>query len=347
MPTLEQILMHLILGQKGGKNRIQIIELLKDRPYNPNQIAEVLNINYRTVKHHLKILTKVELICTSNTGGYGEVYLLSKSMEDIFPKFEEIKEKFEYAKDLMDFTTSPDFFQNVVEQTHDAVVIIDRKSHLFFLNKSGEILYGIQRKEVIGNVFDLLADGKTENELFKLIDKGKQVWGKEVNIRNKNNEILECTINFDAVRDKFGKILGYSAFIRNISRRKKSEIELMEAKDLTEYILDTVRKPLIQLDEDLRIISANRSFYKTFKLQKKDTEGKRLRDLGNGQLDIPELREMLLNILLEKTTVRNYKVEHNTPKLGKRTIFINARQVTRKVTDANTILLALEYVTKD
>ena len=147
MRSMRKTLSYLILGQKGGHNRIKMINLLNDRPYNLNQLAEIMSLNYRTIKHHMDILLKNEVVSSSKTGGYGEVYFLTPDMEGNMEEFQDIIKKFEKSKKLSDFTTSPKFFQKVMEQTNDAVIIINKEGQVFFLNRSAEKLCGIKEDE--------------------------------------------------------------------------------------------------------------------------------------------------------------------------------------------------------
>lgn len=86
---MKKILWWLIAGTKGGVNRAKIINTLYDRPYNANQLAEKLGLDYKTIRHHLKILNDNKVI-TSSGGKYGSMYFLSPQLEADFDVFEMI-----------------------------------------------------------------------------------------------------------------------------------------------------------------------------------------------------------------------------------------------------------------
>ncbi|MGB6930591.1 MAG: PAS domain-containing protein, partial [Syntrophobacteria bacterium] len=99
-------------------------------------------------------------------------------------------------------------------------------------------------------------------------------------------------------------------FEKSELKSKRAEQKLLETRDYAESIVDTVREPLVVLDADLNVISANRSFYETFKVKPGETEGQLLYDLGNREWNIPKLRELLEKILPTHTTFDNFEVEH-------------------------------------
>lgn len=92
---MKRLLWYLIAGTKGGIKRAEIITLIHDRPYNANQLKEQLGVDYKTVRHHLKVLEKNNIITSSGSGGkkYGAVYFLSGIMEENYGIFEEIWER--------------------------------------------------------------------------------------------------------------------------------------------------------------------------------------------------------------------------------------------------------------
>jgi len=127
---------------------------------------------------------------------------------------------------------------------------------------------------------------------------------------------------------------------------RKKFTAVQDACALAHAIVDTVREPIVVLDQEFRIIVASRSFYRTFKVSPEATEGKLLFELGDGEWDIPKLRMLLGKIIPEHGTMEDYEVEHEFPGLGHRTMCLNARQVFYEGGAATTILLGIEDVTE-
>jgi PAS domain S-box-containing protein len=119
-----------------------------------------------------------------------------------------------------------------------------------------------------------------------------------------------------------------------------------EAREYAESIINTVRDPLIALDQDLRVVTASRSFYVVFKVSPKETVGQLIYDLGNKQWDIPKLRELLETILPQRATFDDYEVEHNFATIGRRIMLLNAQQIQRVSGKERIILLAIEDITE-
>lgn len=115
--------------------------------------------------------------------------------------------------------------------------------------------------------------------------------------------------------------------------------------------VDIKREPILILDKDLRVISANESFYKMFQVEPKDTENKLLYKLGNNQWNIPTLKKLLLDIITKNTFFKGFEVTWKFPTIGRKIMILNARQIRLK-DDINApasipiIFLAMEDVTE-
>jgi DNA-binding transcriptional ArsR family regulator len=91
-PNAKRLLWYIFAGSKGGDNRIKIIDLLKERPYNINQLAEVLGLDYKAVQHHITVLEKNNLVGKMGEK-YGILYFISNYLEVNIEAFNEIKSK--------------------------------------------------------------------------------------------------------------------------------------------------------------------------------------------------------------------------------------------------------------
>jgi len=129
--------------------------------------------------------------------------------------------------------------------------------------------------------------------------------------------------------------------------RSKSRIWDQAAKDIrifAESIVDTIREPLVILDGDLNVVIANPAFYRKFLVNRSETEGRRIYDLGGGQWDIPSLRKLLETINSKNEAIEDFEVEHDFPDLGHRIMHLNARRIEQQ-SGRNFILLTIEDVT--
>lgn len=126
----------------------------------------------------------------------------------------------------------------------------------------------------------------------------------------------------------------------------KHSLDLLKyALDYSEAIVDTVRLPLIILNKDLQVLTANRAFYDTFKLSPKETENHSIYQLNNNAWNIRKLKFLLEKILPKNTHFENYEVDIDLPSKGHRTMLLNARRTYRQVNNTEAVLLAFEDIT--
>ncbi|MDB5204662.1 MAG: sigma-54 dependent transcriptional activator protein [Candidatus Taylorbacteria bacterium] len=113
-------------------------------------------------------------------------------------------------------------------------------------------------------------------------------------------------------------------------------------------VVDVVREPVLILNKDLCVLSANESFYRTFQVDIKETENTLVYELGNGQWNIPSLRKLLEDILPKNTFFKGFEVAHEFPAIGRKVMILNARQIHFKgeTSFSPIILLAIEDVTE-
>jgi two-component system CheB/CheR fusion protein len=215
-------------------------------------------------------------------------------------------------------------------------------------NKGAETIYGYTEDEMQGKNISLLAPPGYKDEIFDQLKKlkaGELITNHETKRIRKDGVIIDISLSLSSIKDKQGNIYGVSAIMHDITEQKKLK-QVQAANEYSESIINTVREPLIVLDQDLRVVVVSRSFYEFFKVKPQETVGKLIYDLGNKQWDIPKLRELLETILPQKTSFDNYEVEHDFAIIGKRIMLLNARQIQRVLGKERIILLAIEDITE-
>jgi PAS domain S-box-containing protein len=269
IPNFEKNLSYIILGQKGGKNRLQIMELLNDRPYNLHQLAQVLNLNYRTIEHHINVLTKHELITTSESKGYGNIYYLTPEMEGNIALLDDIRNKVNIFEKLLDAASLPQFFQDIVEQTNDAVIITDKDLNVLLWNRNAENMFGYKKEEILGSSIQMLSDTNIQKNILKKLEKGKEVGIIETQVTDKDARSVDVELSANIIRKK-DEVIGFSFFYRDISKRKKANEELAAIFYLSPN--------LISVFDDTNFIKVNPTWEKQMGWEPKDLLSKSMMD---------------------------------------------------------------------
>jgi PAS domain S-box-containing protein len=121
-------------------------------------------------------------------------------------------------------------------------------------------------------------------------------------------------------------------------------IDLDAGRALAQAIVDTIRDPLLVLDQQLCVVTASRAFCRTFRMNPQEIQGRPVYELGVGQWDIPELRLLLGEVAPQHAVMEAYEVERDFPIIGRRSMLLNAREVFNQG-NQKLILLAIEDVT--
>jgi len=229
----------------------------------------------------------------------------------------------------LELRASEERFHNIISISTDGIVIVDGFGMILFVNPAAKSLFGRKAEELQGEQFGFPIVAGETTELDIADREGKRT-------------IAEMRI---VVTEWEGKP-AYLATLHDITERKQLEAGIQDAREYAENIVETVRRPLVVMDSDLIILSANQSFYSTFNVKAEETIGNFIYDLGNRQWDVPGLRALLEDSLRRDTGFNNYEVEHDFPGIGHRIIQLNARQISQKNIGSRIILLAMEDITE-
>ncbi len=273
-----------------------------------------------------------------------------------------------------------DYTNRIIATLREPFLILDKNLRIISANQAFYATFEVKENDTLGRLLPDLGDGQWNIpkllQLLKEILPEKKVM-KDYEVGHKFEKIGQRAMILNAcqlrVPKKIAAILAAGVrkeeegeeelillAIEDITARREIENGLEKARkelaatkisedaarEYAESIINTVREPLIALDQDLRVVSASRSFYDVFMVNPKETVGQLIYDLGNKQWDIPKLRELLETILPQRATFDNYEVEHDFTAIGRRIMLLNARQIQRMLGKDRIILLAIEDITK-
>ena len=258
-----------------------------------------------------------------------------------------------------------DYFKNIFNTVHEGILILDENLRVLSANRRFYVSFKVMPQETIGNlIYDL---GNRQWDIPKLRELLETILPQKASFDNYEVEHDFAGIgrrimllNARQIQRASGKERIILLAIEDITERKEIEAGLENARkelavtkisedaarEYAESVINTVREPLIVLDQDLRVVTASGSFYDSFKVTPQETIGNLIYDLGNRQWDIPKLRTLLEEILPKNNTFDDYEVEHEFSNIGHKIMLLNARRIIQKEIGSQLILLAIEDITE-
>ena len=319
--------------------------------------------DFATIGRHTMLLN-----ARQTQGELGKEQIILLAIEDITERkeielgLEKARKELEVAKLSED--EAREYAESIINTIREPLLALDQDLRVVSVSRSFYDFFKVKPEETVGQlIYDL---GNKQWNIPKLRELLETILPLQATFDNYEVEHDFATIgrrtmllNARQIQRAFGKERIILLAIEDITKRKeiehglekaRKELEVAklsedESREYAESIINTIREPLLALDQDLRVVSVSRSFYDFFKVKPEETMGQLIYDLGNKQWDIPKLRELLETILPLQATFDNYEVEHDFATIGRRTMLLNARQIQRAFGKEQIILLAIEDIT--
>ena len=204
----------------------------------------------------------------------------------------------------------------------------------------------LQKDQRIKRLSDELNHARTE--IHSVIESQETAYEE---LQTANEEVVSSNEEFQTLNEELESTkeeieAANEELIASNAELKKQNDLLKESYNYSQTIIATIHEPMVVLDGNFYVKSANKSFYKKFNVGKEDTEGKTLFELGNKQWDIPKLHELLEILLSKNSSFENFEVIHSFPGMGEKVMVLNASRIIQKMHREKLILLAIKDVTE-
>ena len=133
--------------------------------------------------------------------------------------------------------------------------------------------------------------------------------------------------------------------IEDVSEERAARKESNRNWQLTQSIVDTIRDPLVVLENDMTIVTASKAFLAIFGITQAEAHGRRVSELGQHQWDVPALRGLMEKVLSENKPIESFEIEDDFPGLGRRVFNLNARKIAQPGNHSHRMLLVFEDIT--
>ena len=242
------------------------------------------------------------------------------------------------------YAQANDDMQNLLNSTAIATVFLDSHLKIRRFSEEARKVFNLIPNDVGRPIADLASNLNYERLVTDAAEVLRTLAARETEVPLR--KVGWRLVRILPYRTTDNVIDGLVITLVDITRAKLAEQAAELNRAYAESIVATVREPLLVLDHDLLVVSANRAFYRQFKVGAAETERRRIYELGRGQWNIPRLRQLLEKILPKRSRFEDFEVAHDFPGVGRRVMLLNARRLEQRPALPGLILLAMEDVTE-
>jgi two-component system CheB/CheR fusion protein len=270
---------------------------------------------------------------------------LESSKEELQSTNEELETvNTELSKKNQDLLKADDDLNNLFASSEIGTIFLDNDLNIKRFTPTAEEVFNLNADRDIGRPIKDITSNLEYDRLGEDADEVlNKLVRKEIKVRGRDRSWF--VVRIVPYRTRGNIIEGVVITFLDVSRFEKSLIEARDAKNFFYNTLSALWEPVMVINDDLKVFTANRAFYRSFKTTPKETEDRFVFELGDKQWDIPDLRKFLEEIIPHDHEFEEFEVEHDFPGIGHRKMLLNARKIEAGEKRRAMILLSFKDVT--
>ncbi|MFA9459810.1 CheR family methyltransferase [Thiohalorhabdus sp. Cl-TMA] len=261
---------------------------------------------------------------------------LEVSKEEVESLNEELRSvNAELEARVRDLSEANDDLKNLLDSTELATVFLDEELRVKRFTEAARQLIPLRPSDAGRPIHELTTELQYDGLSRDAEEVLDTLTPREIEVQSTRGHWFLLSIR--PYRTTQNQIKGLVCTFQDIQSVKRVEAE----EAYFRAIVQTVQEPLLVLDPELRVVSANDGFYRVFQLKPQQVEGRQLFEMGSGQWDHPELRALLEEVLPEAETFRGFELEADFGEAGPERVWLNGRQLQRETGEPELILLSM------
>ena len=321
--------------KKSESGLMRELDFTKQRLQQTIEALQTSNEELKSTNEELQS-TNEELQSTNE-----ELETTKEELQSLNEELETVNSELQGKLDAL--SDANDDLQNLMNSTEVATIFLDNElciKRFTMEAKRVSNLIAIDVGRPLSDIVSKLADTRMLEEAQDVL---QTLVAKEREVQTSDGSWFFMRIL--PYRTAKNTIDGLVLTFQDITKMKFAEQVVQAARGLAANIVETVREPLLVLDDQLRVVSANQAFYRTFQVTQREVEQQLLYHLCHGAWNIPDLRRLLEEILPKSTSFQDFVVDKTFPSVGRKILALNGRRLMQQTAQPGRILLAMEEVT--